>query len=132
MPMLVLCGDQPSRRCDWSGHGLGRSRPALACDYQAALVCAPSITGAGRSLRDQLARGEGSSPPGGGGGSSRSSGRILRTGRVLADGAGCGFAGVAALCRAPRCVGRPRAPAIAGAPGCDDGFQGVGSETAAP
>ena len=43
--MLVLYGDQPSRRCDWSGHGLGRSRSALACDYQAALVCAPSITG---------------------------------------------------------------------------------------
>jgi hypothetical protein len=47
--MLVLCGDQPSRRRDWSGHGLGRSRPALACDYQAALVCAPSITG-GRAV----------------------------------------------------------------------------------
>jgi hypothetical protein len=27
------------------GPGLGRSRPALACDYQAALGCAPSITG---------------------------------------------------------------------------------------
>jgi hypothetical protein len=30
---------------DWPGHGLGRSRPALARDYQAALGCAPSITG---------------------------------------------------------------------------------------
>jgi hypothetical protein len=66
MPMLVLYGDQPSRRCDWSGHGLRRSRSALACDYQAALVCAPSITGGWAVVtRINWPRGEGSSPPGG-------------------------------------------------------------------